>query len=132
MAVHSYLLFVQFSNSTPCLLKLLMLSSFQVPIEAERLMENDLVLEQYLPPSSPLLVGFRLDAFSAIKPRVAHSPSSDADVWCTSKTLLEDRYISPAVLYVQVSMLQVDVRPFLLLLLDKFVFQPGTKASVEA
>lgn len=82
------------------------LNRFKVPIEAERLMENDLVLEQYLPPSSPLLVGFRLDAFSAIKPRVAHSPSSDADVWCTSKTLLEDRYISPAVLYVQVSMLQ--------------------------
>uniref|UniRef100_A0A2P2LRY0 Phosphoinositide phosphatase SAC9 n=1 Tax=Rhizophora mucronata TaxID=61149 RepID=A0A2P2LRY0_RHIMU len=84
------------------------LNRFKVPIEAERLMGNDLVLEQYLPPASPLLAGFRLDAFSAIKPRVAHSPYSDVDIWDTSSTFLEDRYISPAVLYIQVSALQVS------------------------
>lgn len=69
-------------------------------------MDNDLYLEQYLPPASPVLAGFRLDAFSAIKPRVSHSPSSDADIWDTSITFLEDRHISPALLYIQVSALQ--------------------------
>ncbi|KAH9782880.1 putative phosphoinositide phosphatase SAC9 [Citrus sinensis] len=54
------------------------MSRFKVPIEAERLMDYDLVLEQYLPPASPSLAGFRLDSFSAIKPRVTHSPSSDS------------------------------------------------------
>lgn len=82
------------------------LSRFKVPIEVERLFDNDLVLEQYLPPASPLLAGFRLDAFSAIKPRVSHSPYSDIDIWDTSVTFLEDRHISPAVLYLQVSALQ--------------------------
>lgn len=70
-------------------------------------MDSDLVLEQYLSPASPLLAGFRLDAFTAIKPRVTHSPSSDAHILDTSVTLLEDRLISPAVLYIQVSFLQV-------------------------
>lgn len=78
---------------------------FQVPIEAERLYDNDLTLEQYLSPASPLLAGFRLDAFTAIKPRVTHSPSSD--IHDTSLTFLEDRYISPAVLHIQASFLQV-------------------------
>ncbi|XVF29593.1 hypothetical protein REPUB_Repub15cG0135400 [Reevesia pubescens] len=82
------------------------LNRFKVPIEVERLMDKDLVLEQYLPPSSPLLAGFRLDAFNAIKPRIMHSPSSDIDIWDTSITYLEDRHISPAVLYIQVSALQ--------------------------
>ncbi|KAH9726910.1 putative phosphoinositide phosphatase SAC9 [Citrus sinensis] len=82
------------------------MSRFKVPIEAERLMDYDLVLEQYLPPASPSLAGFRLDAFSAIKPRVTHSPSSDSDIWDKSATFLEDRYISQAVLYLQVSALQ--------------------------
>ncbi|KAH9782921.1 putative phosphoinositide phosphatase SAC9 [Citrus sinensis] len=82
------------------------MSRFKVPIEAERLMDYDLVLEQYLPPVSPSLAGFRLDAFSAIKPRVTHSPSSDSDIWDKSVTFLEDRYISQAVLYLQVSALQ--------------------------
>ncbi|GAY67665.1 hypothetical protein CUMW_258420 [Citrus unshiu] len=77
-----------------------------VPIEVERLMDYDLVLEQYLPPASPSLAGFHLDAFSAIKPRVTHSPSSDSDIWDKSVTFLEDRYISRAVLYLQVSALQ--------------------------
>lgn len=82
------------------------LNRFKVPIEAERLIGNDIVLEQYLSPVSPLLAGFRLDAFSAIKPRVTHSPSSSADFWDSSLTCLEDRHISPAVLYIQVSALQ--------------------------
>lgn len=82
------------------------LNRFKVPIETERLMDNDLVLEQYLSPASPLLVGFRLDAFTAIKPRVTHSPSSDIHSKETSVTFLEDRHVSPAVLYIQVSYLQ--------------------------
>lgn len=69
-------------------------------------MDNDLVLEQYLSPASPLLAGFRLDAFSAIKPRVTHSPSSDLHSTNFS-SLLDDRYITPAVLYIQVSVIQV-------------------------
>ncbi|KAK9200639.1 hypothetical protein WN944_015837 [Citrus x changshan-huyou] len=82
------------------------MSRFKVPVEAERLMDYDLVLEQYLPPASPSLAGFRLDTFSTIKPRVTHSPSSDSDIWDKSVTFLEDRYISQAVLYLQVSALQ--------------------------
>lgn len=77
-------------------------------------MDNDLVLEQYLSPVSPLLAGFRLDAFSAIKPRVTHSPFSDVH----SKrfpSLVDDRYITPAVLHIQVSVLQVITETLLLL-----------------
>lgn len=87
---------------------------FQVPIEAERLLDNDIVLEQYLSPASPLLAGFRLDAFGAIKPLVTHSPSSNSRIWDMSATLLDDRHISPAVLYIQVSIFQVLARPVLL------------------
>ncbi|CAM8897025.1 unnamed protein product [Rhodiola kirilowii] len=82
------------------------LNRFKVPIEAERLTCNDLVLEQYLPPASPLLSGFRLDAFSAIRPRVTHSPFMDTNFQRTTVTSLEDRHISPAILYIQVSTLQ--------------------------
>ncbi|GLT40145.1 hypothetical protein SLA2020_143000 [Shorea laevis] len=82
------------------------LNRFKVPIEAERAIDNDLVLEQYLPPASPSLAGFRLDAFSAIKPRITHSPPSGADIWDTSITLLEDRHISPPILYIEVSAIQ--------------------------
>lgn len=78
---------------------------FKVPFEAERLMDNDIVLEQYLSPTSPLPAGFRLDAFSAIKPRVTHSPFSDAHNK-NFPSLVDDRYITPAVLYIQVSVLQ--------------------------
>lgn len=79
-----------------------------MPIEAERFMDNELVLEQYLSPSSPGLAGFRLDSFNVIKPRITHSPSSlDANIWDTSLTHIEDRHISPAVLFIQVSALQV-------------------------
>ncbi|XP_010278654.1 PREDICTED: probable phosphoinositide phosphatase SAC9 [Nelumbo nucifera] len=82
------------------------LSRFKVPIEAERLFGNDLVLDQYLSPASPPLAGFRLDAFNVIKPRITHSPSLDVSAWDTSLTCLEDRCISPAVLFIQVSALQ--------------------------
>lgn len=82
-------------------------SPMQVPVEAERVVDNDLILEQFLSPVSPLLSGFRLDAFSVIKPRVTHSPSSDGSTYDASITYLEDRHISPAVLYIQVSALQV-------------------------
>ena len=105
---------------TVCALPPLILVHFQVPIEVERLMDNDLVLEQYLLPSSPLLAGFRLDAFNAIKPRITHSPSSDVDIWDTSITFLEDRHISPAVLYIQVSALQVSVRLAFMILIVNF------------
>ncbi|XP_047317471.1 probable phosphoinositide phosphatase SAC9 [Impatiens glandulifera] len=67
-------------------------------------MDNDLVLEQTLSPLSTfLLAGFRLDGFSIIKPRVTHAPSPDLT---SLTTFLDDRYISPAVLYIQVSSLQ--------------------------
>lgn len=82
------------------------LNRFKVPIEAERLTDNDLVLEQYLAPASPMLAGFRLDGFSAIKPRVTHSPSSDVNIWDMSSDLLDDRLIAPAILYIQVSAFQ--------------------------
>lgn len=81
---------------------------FQVPVEAERLTNDDLVLEQFLSPVAPLIAGFRMDSLSAIKPRITHSPSPvDVDIWQPSLTCLEDRHISPAVLYLQVSAVQV-------------------------
>lgn len=84
------------------------LNRFKVPIEVERLIENDLVLEQYISPGSPMLAGFRLDAFTAIRPRVTHSPSADANSWewNPSTLLIEERHINPAVLYIQVAALQ--------------------------
>ncbi|XP_021751810.1 probable phosphoinositide phosphatase SAC9 [Chenopodium quinoa] len=83
------------------------LNRFKVPIETERLIENDFVLEQYLSPASPLVAGFRLDAFSAIRPRTTHSPTSDVNAWDPSAVLLvEERHITPAVLFIQVSVLQ--------------------------
>ena len=83
---------------------------FQIPLEAERPMNNDLVLELYLQPGSPLAAGFRLDAFNAINPRVTHSPSSDVvDIWDPMSIIMEDRHVSPAVLYIQVSVLQVSL-----------------------
>lgn len=69
-------------------------------------MQNDLVLEMHLSPVSPLLAGFRLDAFSVIKPWVTHSPMSNVRGQ-NFLALMDDRYISPAVLYIQVSVLQV-------------------------
>ncbi|KAL5731238.1 putative phosphoinositide phosphatase sac9 [Ranunculus cassubicifolius] len=82
------------------------LNRFKVPIEVERMMDEDRVVEQYLLPASPDVTGFRIDAFSAIKPRVTHSPPSNASIWDDSLTWLEDRHIYPAVLFIQVSALQ--------------------------
>lgn len=82
------------------------LNRFKVPIEVERLADDDRVLEQYLLPTSPELAGFRLDAFSAIRPRVTHAPFSEANIWDDSLTWLEERHIHPAVLFIQVSALQ--------------------------
>ncbi|KAI3820125.1 hypothetical protein L1987_13983 [Smallanthus sonchifolius] len=77
------------------------LNRFKVPVEAERLFANELVLEQYLSPASPMLAGFRLDGFSAIRPQVTHSPPSSS-----SSVVWEDRFIYAAVLYLQVSVSQ--------------------------
>lgn len=80
---------------------------FRVPIESERLTFYDLVLELYISPTAPGLAGFRLDAFSVIRPRNTHSPSfSDADIWDSSLTGLESRHIAPAILYIHVSAIQ--------------------------
>lgn len=92
---------------------------FQVPIEVERLIDNDLVLEQFLSPASPMLAGFRLDGFSAIKHRVNHSPFTDLDMGGMN-CLLEERLTSPAVLYIQVSALQVLQRFLLRFLIASF------------
>ncbi|XP_051142615.1 probable phosphoinositide phosphatase SAC9 isoform X2 [Andrographis paniculata] len=81
------------------------LNRFKVPIEVERPIDNDLSLEQFLSPASPMVAGFRLDGFSAVKQRVNHSPFTAEDIWGTN-LLLEERFISPAVLYIQVSVLQ--------------------------
>lgn len=55
-----------------------------------------------------MVAGFRLDGFSAIKPRVTHSPPpQQVNPWDVSSCVLEDRFISPAVLYIQVSAFQV-------------------------
>lgn len=80
------------------------LNRFKVPVEGERLIENELVLEQYMSPASPMLAGFRLDGFSAIKPRVTHSPSSHDHHHLLA--FWENRFISAHVLYIQVSALQ--------------------------
>lgn len=96
----------------------------QIPNEAERLVDNDLVLELYPSPASPLLAGFRLDAFSAIRPRVTHSSGLDASVRDDSLYLLDERYINPAVLYIRVSVLQVTVAcVFSLILYHEFLQQ---------
>ncbi|KAG9135943.1 hypothetical protein Leryth_025787 [Lithospermum erythrorhizon] len=93
------------------------LQRFKVPIEAERLLENELVLEQYMSPGSPMLAGFRLDGFTAIKPRVIHSPLPDVNMLDGDGSFLEDRYIAPAVLYIQVSALQINSRRIMFRLL---------------
>ncbi|KAI3952775.1 hypothetical protein MKW92_000098 [Papaver armeniacum] len=90
-------------QSDPCLhARRLLVVGSSVPVEAERLSDNDCVMEQYLSLGSPELAGFRIDAFSAIQPRITHSPSSDANIWDNSLTWLEDRHIFPAILFIQV------------------------------
>lgn len=96
-----------------------------MPIEAERLKDNDLALEQFLSPSVPVLAGFRIDAFNVIRPRTTHSPFPKLDIWDCS-TFMEDRYILPAVLYIQVSVVQVITvscsKHFLSNFVAKFLF----------
>uniref|UniRef100_A0ACD5VBY1 Uncharacterized protein n=3 Tax=Avena sativa TaxID=4498 RepID=A0ACD5VBY1_AVESA len=83
------------------------LGRFRIPVEAERLRDNDLVLEQYLLPNSPGIAGFRLDFFSAIRPRVTHSPfSSELDTRDFSLTHIEDRHVNPAILHIQVTVVK--------------------------
>lgn len=83
------------------------LGRFRIPVEAERLTDNDLVLEQYLLPNSPGIAGFRLDSFSVIRPRVTHSPlSSELDMSEFSLTRMEDRHVNPAVLHIQVTIVK--------------------------
>lgn len=83
------------------------LGRFRIPVEAERLRDNDLVLEQYLLANSPGIAGFRLDSFSVIRPRVTHSPSSsELDMREFSLTRMEDRFINPAILYIQVTVVK--------------------------
>ncbi|XP_042436700.1 probable phosphoinositide phosphatase SAC9 isoform X2 [Zingiber officinale] len=79
------------------------LSRFRIPIEGERLRDNDLVVEQFLSPISPAIAGFRIDAFNIIRPRVTHSPMNTVDGY---STLIEDRYIVPTVLYIQAAVVQ--------------------------
>ncbi|KAL6884496.1 hypothetical protein ACP4OV_010432 [Aristida adscensionis] len=83
------------------------LGRFRIPVEAERLTDNDLVLEQYLLPNTPGIAGFRLDFFSVIRPRVTHSPSSsELDTMEVSLTHMEDRFVNPAILYIQVTVVK--------------------------
>ncbi|KAK9058388.1 hypothetical protein SSX86_023230 [Deinandra increscens subsp. villosa] len=84
-----------------------LLNRYKVPIDSEKLIDNDLVLEQNISPSSPLSAGFRLDGFSAIKPQLTHSPYSNRNSLDPSSIVFEHRYLSPAVLHIQVSALQV-------------------------
>ncbi|KAL8262788.1 hypothetical protein R6Q59_024137 [Mikania micrantha] len=79
-----------------------LLNRYKVPVDSEKLIDNDLVLEQNVSPSSPLSAGFRLDGFSAIKPRLTHSPYSNLNSFDTSSIIFEHRYTSPAVLHIQV------------------------------
>lgn len=76
----------------------------QIPVEGERLRDNDLIVEQFLSPTAPAIAGFRIDAFNIIRPRVTHSPMNTVDGY---STLIEDRYIVPAILYIQVAVVQV-------------------------
>uniref|UniRef100_A0A0A9EVH8 Phosphoinositide phosphatase SAC9 n=1 Tax=Arundo donax TaxID=35708 RepID=A0A0A9EVH8_ARUDO len=87
------------------------LGRFRIPVEAERLTDNDLVLEQYLLPNTPGIAGFRLDFFNVIRPCITHSPSSsELDIREFSLTRMEDRFINPAILYIQVTVVKEDVR----------------------
>ncbi|RCV39734.1 hypothetical protein SETIT_8G246900v2 [Setaria italica] len=83
------------------------LGRFRIPVEAERLRDNDLVLEHYLLPNSPGIAGFRLDFFSIIRPHVTHSPSS-SELYMRefSLTRMEDRFVNQAILYMQVTIVK--------------------------
>jgi hypothetical protein len=80
----------------------------QISVAEERRRDNDLVLEQLLSPGMPSVAGFRFDYFNVVRPRVSHSPSINGEICESYLTRLEDRAISPAVLYIQVFALQVS------------------------
>ncbi|KAI4992422.1 hypothetical protein ZWY2020_051839 [Hordeum vulgare] len=83
------------------------LGRFRIPVEAERLRDHDLVLEQYLLPNSPGIAGFRLDSFGVIRPRVTHSPlPSELDMKECSLIRMEDRHLNPAILHIQVTVVK--------------------------
>lgn len=82
-------------------------SRFKVQIEAERLLDSDRVLEQYVSPMSPSIAGFRLDALCAVKPSTNHSPISPMGSFLgrmlkTVETVLTN----PPTLFIQVTALQ--------------------------
>ncbi|KAJ4765502.1 hypothetical protein LUZ62_075877 [Rhynchospora pubera] len=79
---------------------------FRISVAEERKRDNDLILEQLLSPGGPSIAGFRFDYFNVVRPCVTHSPSVNGDKCESNLTRLEDRAISPAVLYIQVFALQ--------------------------
>ncbi|GJS75716.1 probable phosphoinositide phosphatase SAC9 [Tanacetum coccineum] len=79
-----------------------LLNRYKVPVESEKLIDNDLVLEQIISPASPLMAGFRLDGFSAIKSQLIHSPYSSTNSMDASSIVNQHSFLSPAVLHVQV------------------------------
>jgi hypothetical protein len=80
---------------------------FKVQIDAERPLDGDRVLEQYISPMAPLIAGFRLDALCAVKPNTNHSPISPIGSFMgrTLKTV-EAALINPPILFIQVTALQ--------------------------
>ncbi|PWA74631.1 uroporphyrinogen decarboxylase protein [Artemisia annua] len=86
-------------------------SLLQVPVESEKLIDNDLVLEQNISPALPVMAGFRLDGFSAIKPQLTHSPYSTINSMDASSIVYHHRFLSPAVLHIQVFASQVLSTP---------------------
>ncbi|XP_078444731.1 putative phosphoinositide phosphatase SAC9 isoform X2 [Wolffia australiana] len=94
------------TSANPWLERLPTQGRFRIPVERERLTGNDLILEQYLSPTTPPLAGFRLDAFNVIKRRITHSPSPvDMAKWDPFFNFLEDSNICPPVLYIHVSVI---------------------------
>ena len=86
-------------------------SLLQVPVESEKLIDNDIVLEQNISPASPVMASFRLDGFSAIKPQLTHSPYSTVNTMDASSIVYQHRFLSPAVLHIQVFASQVLSTP---------------------
>lgn len=56
----------------------------------------------------PSIAGFCFDYFNVVRPRVTHSPAVNGERCESYLTCLEDRAISPSVLYIQVFALQVN------------------------
>ena len=106
---------MEFFTATPILCTViwssLSLSSLQVPVESEMLIDSDLVLEQNISPASPVMAGFRLDGFSAIKSQLIHSPRASINTKDTSSIMCHDNFLSPAVLHIKVFSSQVLSTP---------------------